>query len=81
MLKDLVDEMVGMRPVSSGLKERLAVSYSCHAAIKSGDRLSLAQMQGLVDRLFATQQPFVCPHGRPTVVKMSLEELDRRFGR
>ena len=81
VLKDLVDEMARMGPVSSGLKERLAVSYSCHAAIKTGDRLSLAEMQGLVDQLFATQQPFVCPHGRPTVVKMSLEELDRRFGR
>lgn len=81
MLVDLVDEMARTGPVSSGLKEQLAMSYSCHAAIKTGDRLSLAQMQGLVDRLFATQQPFVCPHGRPTVVKMSLEELDRRFGR
>ncbi len=81
MLKDLVDEMARMGPVSSGLKERLAVSYSCHAAIKTGDRLSLTEMQGLVDQLFATQQPFVCPHGRPTVVKLSLEELDRRFGR
>ncbi|MFH1007728.1 MAG: DNA mismatch repair endonuclease MutL [Candidatus Latescibacterota bacterium] len=81
MLKDLVDEMVKMGPISSGLKEHLAVLYSCHAAIKTGDRLSMAEMQGLVDQLFATQQPFVCPHGRPTVVKVGLEELDRRFGR
>jgi DNA mismatch repair protein MutL len=38
-------------------------------------------MQYLADRLFATRSPFVCPHGRPTIVKLTIEELDRRFGR
>jgi DNA mismatch repair protein MutL len=38
-------------------------------------------MRLLIDQLFATSMPYVCPHGRPIVIKISLEEFDRRFGR
>jgi DNA mismatch repair protein MutL len=38
-------------------------------------------MRSLIDQLFATKMPYVCPHGRPIVLRISLEELDRRFGR
>jgi DNA mismatch repair protein MutL len=62
-------------------KERLAKSYSCRAAVKAGDPLNQAEMQGLLDQLFATKLPFVCPHGRPVSIKIPLAELDKRFGR
>ena len=62
-------------------RERLAKSYSCKAAIKAGDPLTDAEMSALLDQLFETDVPFVCPHGRPVAVKLSLDELDKRFGR
>jgi len=62
-------------------KDNLAKSYSCHTAIKAGDKLSEKEMRLLIDQLFATTMPYVCPHGRPIVVKISLNEFDRRFGR
>lgn len=62
-------------------KDNIAKSYSCKAAIKAGDRLSEKEMRLLIDQLFATSMPYVCPHGRPIVIKISLEEFDRRFGR
>jgi len=62
-------------------RERLAKVYSCKAAIKSGDPLNDAEMRSLLDQLFATTIPYTCPHGRPVIVKLSLSELDRRFGR
>jgi len=62
-------------------RDVLAKSYSCKAAIKAGDALSDPEMRTLIGQLFATKIPFVCPHGRPTVMRLSLEELDRRFGR
>jgi len=65
----------------SSLEEGLAASYACHAAIKAGDALTKAEMQALVNRLFGTQHPYYCPHGRPIIVQLSLEELDRRFER
>lgn len=61
--------------------ENMAKSFSCKAAIKAGDRLSQEEMRRLIDELFATENPYVCPHGRPVVLKISLDEFDRRFGR
>ncbi|MEE9429747.1 MAG: DNA mismatch repair endonuclease MutL [Melioribacteraceae bacterium] len=62
-------------------RDNLAKSYSCKAAIKAGDKLSQNEMKILIDQLFATSMPYVCPHGRPIVVKIPLLELDKRFGR
>ncbi len=63
------------------VRDNLAKSYSCKAAIKAGDKLSENEMRILVDKLFATSMPYVCPHGRPIVIKIPLEEFDKRFGR
>lgn len=62
-------------------RDVVAASFACRAAIKAGDPLSVPEMQSLIDQLFATSNPFICPHGRPVIVKLTLEELDRRFGR
>ncbi|MDZ7822448.1 MAG: hypothetical protein U5N26_11955 [Candidatus Marinimicrobia bacterium] len=59
----------------------MAASYACKAAIKTGDKLEPAEMQNLVDQLFQTESPYACPHGRPTIINLTLEELDRRFKR
>jgi len=62
-------------------EEHIAKSYACHAAVRSGQALSPVERRALVDRLFATSLPHGDPHGRPTYVRVSMEELDRRFGR
>ncbi|MEG8947027.1 DNA mismatch repair endonuclease MutL [Rosettibacter firmus] len=63
------------------IKDNLAKSYSCKAAIKAGDKLNEREMRILVDKLFATSMPYVCPHGRPIIIKIPIEEFDKRFGR
>lgn len=63
------------------VRDNLAKSFSCKAAIKAGDRITENEMRILVDKLFATTMPYVCPHGRPIVIKIPLEEFDKRFGR
>ena len=70
----------GDRPVSH-LEHRLAASYASRASLQAGDVISTREMQALIDQLFATRDPFVSPYGRPTVVRISMDELDRRFGR
>jgi DNA mismatch repair protein MutL len=65
----------------SDARDSLAKSYSCRSAIKAGDPLSEPEMRSLIDQLFATAMPYVCPHGRPIVLRISIDELDRRFGR
>jgi DNA mismatch repair protein MutL len=62
-------------------EERIAKTFACHAAVRSGQALKPAERRALVDRLFATELPHGDPHGRATYVRVSMEELDRRFGR
>ncbi|MFO7588664.1 MAG: DNA mismatch repair endonuclease MutL [Gemmatimonadota bacterium] len=61
--------------------ERIAKSLACKGAIKAGQPLSRGEMEELVDRLFATELPGHDVHGRPTILRLTLEELARRFGR
>jgi DNA mismatch repair protein MutL len=62
-------------------KSEIAKILACKAAIKAGERLSVVEMQSLIDQLFACENPYICPHGRPIVIKFSLEDLAARFGR
>lgn len=62
-------------------KSEIAKVVACRAAIKAGQKLSVLEMQNLIDRLFACENPYTCPHGRPIVIKLSLEELADKFGR
>ena len=82
----IVEEMLGLyneyrQNDPTHVRDNLAKSYSCKSAIKAGDSLSEPEMRSLIDQLFATSMPYVCPHGRPIVLRISIEELDRRFGR
>lgn len=83
ILLEMVDEYllnINEKKISDE-NDNLAKSFSCKAAIKAGDKLNEKEMRLLIDQLFATSMPYVCPHGRPIVVKISVDEFDRRFGR
>jgi DNA mismatch repair protein MutL len=54
---------------------------ACRAALKGGEKLSLEEMRALLSELAATSEPRTCPHGRPTVLRIGLDELRRGFGR
>jgi DNA mismatch repair protein MutL len=62
-------------------KERALVYMACRSAVKFGDRLSAEEQQGLVKKLQTLALPYTCPHGRPTMITMSFQELEKRFGR
>lgn len=62
-------------------RDNLAKSFACRSAIKAGDKLKYGEMVGLIDNLFSSQMPYVCPHGRPTVIRITTDELDKRFSR
>ncbi len=56
-------------------------SLSCKAAVKGNTRLSMSEVNALLDELFETQNPYTCPHGRPTIIEMSKTELEKKFKR
>ena len=61
--------------------ERVAMSFACKGAIRAGQKLAQEEMHELFDQLFATELPYHDIHGRPTVVRLGLGELRRKFGR
>ena len=62
------------------ISERLA-SMSCKAAVKGNSRLSRPEVEALIDELLTLENPYNCPHGRPTIISMSKYELEKKFKR
>ncbi|MEP0545301.1 MAG: DNA mismatch repair endonuclease MutL [Rhodothermales bacterium] len=62
-------------------RDNLAKSLARRSAIKPGKALSDDEARSLIDQLFTCEMPYACPHGRPTMIKISMEELERRFNR
>jgi DNA mismatch repair protein MutL len=81
ILEEVISQYKELNKQESGTMDNLAKSFACKAAIKAGQRLSINEMVSLIDQLFATSMPYVCPHGRPVVIKIPIEEFDKRFGR
>ncbi|MXX02886.1 MAG: DNA mismatch repair endonuclease MutL [Gemmatimonadetes bacterium] len=77
----MIENLQEMPEKNLKTEERIAITFSGHAGIRKGDPLSQQEMNGLVNDLFATEMPYVTPRGRPTVVNMPLEEIERRFNR
>ena len=80
MLHELAEGSDLMR-AARNQHERVAMSFACKGAIKAGQKLSTEEMQDLFDQLFATDLPYHDVHGRPTVVRLGLDELRRKFRR
>ena len=81
VIREILDNFLKEQKQYSSFQEGLAAMFACKAAIKAGDSLMREEMQELINRLFATEHPYYCPHGRPIIVQMSLDELDGRFER
>jgi DNA mismatch repair protein MutL len=81
LLLDMLDDLAWDDKPSQENQVDLLASYACHAAVRAGEPLTVPEMQNLVDQLFATDTPLSCPHGRPTLIQFTLEELEKRFGR
>lgn len=69
------------QPSPETLRHRMMAYAACRGAIKRGDPLNIRQMRELISDLFSTTRPFVCPHGRPTIVKFTPSELGHLFKR
>jgi DNA mismatch repair protein MutL len=80
VLTKMLDEMGGGGRGTSRL-ESLAISAACHTSIRAGQALSLLEMRELVSQLEACSSPLACGHGRPTMLRMTAEELEKQFSR
>lgn len=82
MFLELLDSFANTsgREAPEQILEKVA-SLSCKAAVKGGSHLSVTEAEGLIDELLTIENPYHCPHGRPTIILMSRYELEKKFKR
>lgn len=91
LAKENVDEVIRgvLDDVGAGAKasnlqgkvETILTYMSCRSAIKFGRTMGMIEMEALVRQMEGLKRPYTCPHGRPTMVSLNMEELARMFGR
>lgn len=83
VIKGVLDDVINKKNPSKlqGKSEEIITYMSCRSAIKFGQKLSLDEMQALIMQMEKLQRPYTCPHGRPTMVSLTLDELNKMFGR
>ena len=81
VINDILDHYIKTKSTNSSFIEYMAATYACKAAIKAGDKLDDKECITLIDRLFSTKHPYYCPHGRPIIINLTLDDLDSRFER
>ena len=77
-MDELSDEVVGATPDSIRMK---IATMACKAAVKGNTRISRQEAEALIDELLSLENPYNCPHGRPTIISMSKYELEKKFKR
>jgi DNA mismatch repair protein MutL len=83
VVKGVLDDMINEKSPTKfqGKTEEIINYMSCRSAIKFGQALKMEEMQELVKQLEKLKRPYTCPHGRPTMISLTLSELEKMFGR
>ncbi len=81
MLGSLTEETFSEHGANSEMIYERVASMSCKAAVKGGHTLTLREADELIDQLLELENPYACPHGRPTIISMSKYELEKKFKR
>lgn len=82
MFLEVLDELAeGTSRSSLRVVEEKIASMSCKAAVKGNNRLSLEEAEKLIDELLTLENPYNCPHGRPTIITISKAEMEKKFKR
>ena len=79
LLLQIFDDILQDRAPGENHVDRIIASFACHSAVRAGQRLGVPEMKMLADQLFAVENPYSCPHGRPTIQRISLEEIESWF--
>lgn len=80
MFKDIIDELLGASKTEKSEKEfRFIATLACKAAVKGKMKLTKEEQIALIDEMVKLDNPFTCPHGRPTAYEISKYEIERRF--
>ena len=82
LLLDVINEIVNLngKIVDKEIEERI-IRFACRASVKAGEELTSVEMRQLIENLGKTDNPYSCPHGRPTLISFSIADLEKKFKR
>jgi DNA mismatch repair protein MutL len=83
LVHDIISDILSQGKIKdeTGIFERVTKSIACQSALKAGAVCSTSQMESLVKQLLKAENPYTCPHGRPTMISFNRQELDKLFKR
>ena len=81
LLRYIFDDILNDKVPGNSHAEQIIASFACRSAVKAGQKLSIEEMKMLADQLFAVENPYSCPHGRPTIHRIAVEDMERWFSR
>ena len=81
ILFDILHALEESRPEIEENKEEIVTRMACRAAVMAGETLTIGEMEKIMVDLEKTELPFTCPHGRPTIIRVPAQELEKRFKR
>ncbi|MFW6311721.1 MAG: DNA mismatch repair endonuclease MutL [Nanoarchaeota archaeon] len=80
-IQDIIDTISKNKNNSEEMIEEKIIRMSCRASVKAGDELTIPEMEKIYEEMLECKNPYTCPHGRPTVIRLTLEELEKKFKR
>ena len=87
LLMDILDILPGLKgriadnPEMNELRDNIYKIMACRSSVKAGDTLNRIEMERLYKQLSSCSVPFACPHGRPTMIRLTKNELEKKFKR
>ena len=82
LFMDIIDGIdITNRTTKQDVEEKFIATVACKAAVKANMKLDESEIRGLLDQLLVLENPFTCPHGRPTAIRITKLEIEKKFGR
>lgn len=81
ILQEMIEQYINFETFKNPaeIKEAFLTTMACRTAVKAGDKLTVPEMQGLINDLFQCENSYTCPHGRPVSFRMGLDEIAKKF--
>ena len=82
-IRKIIDLIINLKSDFDPIKfrEHIAITLACKMAIKANEHISMLEIEGLLKNLVKCDNPYNCPHGRPTIIKFSIYDLEKMFKR
>jgi DNA mismatch repair protein MutL len=82
LIEELIEELkeISCKKIEQEIEERI-IRFSCRMSIKGGEEMNMKQIEDLIKKLDKCEIPWTCPHGRPTIIKLSISDIEKKFKR